>query len=158
MTRAPYLRTPQSSPSVGHTQSLVMTSAALVRSRDELMRGVELLDAVIEAQAEVAEAGSWSGGNGSITAGRQTIDTSDNTGDVASSPAHAFMRREAGFIADQEPQLRKAMRPVIDLIDGWERGLRRAIPLALDSSERERLQIADEADRDYRRRKHSRTG
>ena len=135
------------------TQSLSQTEAELIRTKAELMKGVRLLDAVIEAHADVSEAGSWSGaGNGSVSGGRKSFDASDRTGDVAASPAHAYMRRQAGLIAEKGPELRKVMKPVTKIIDGWEKLLVRAIPVALDSETRERMQIADEADRDYRAR------
>jgi type IV secretory pathway TrbL component len=134
-------------------QTLSQTEATLIQAKAELMKGVRLLDAVIEAHADVTEAGSWSGaGNGSVSGGRKSFDASDRTGDVASSPAHAYMRRQAKLIAEKGPELRRAMKPVTKIIDGWEKVLVRAIPVALDSETRERMQIADEADRDYRSR------
>lgn len=147
MTRAPFTRTPQP------TQSVVQTDAELVRTRTALMRAVKLLDAVIEAHADVNEAGSWSGaGNGSVSGGRKAFDASDVTGDTAASPARAYMRRQAEKIAKKGPELRRAMRPVVEILDGMEKGLIRAIPVALDPQTRERMQIADETDRAYRQR------
>jgi hypothetical protein len=135
------------------TQALAQVDAELIRTRLELLRGLRLLDAVIEAHADVNEAGSWSGaGNGSVSGGRKSFDASDRTGDVAASPAHAYMRRQVILTARMGPDLRKAMKPVIRVVDAMEKLLVRAIPVALDSETRERMQIADEADRDYRSR------
>jgi hypothetical protein len=134
-------------------QSLTQADAELIRTRSDLMKAVRLLDAVIEAHADVSEAGSWSGaGNGSVSGGKGSFEPSDRTGDVATSVAHQYMRRQAGLIAKRAPELRRAMKPVMRVLDDMEKITKRAVLIALDPQLRENLARADEADTDYRRR------
>lgn len=150
MTRPPFLRTSQ--PSRPSTQTEAWNETERI-----LKHLLEVCTNAKEAETELHDTANSSIAGGSVSLGRSASPTSathelgisDMTGSVATSPTHAYMRRQLQVAAAELPQLRRELRPVSKRLEKIRGILIQAIPTALDSDLRERLAQQDETARGY---------
>jgi hypothetical protein len=147
MNGVPYMRTPHPSRPQRHTEE------DWAQVEKVLVRALDLVKGSREAEAELHDAAHWSAaGNGSVSSGKRGFSVSDMTGDVATSKPHIYMRSALRMAAEELPQLKRELKQVEKTLDKMERILVQAIPRALDSEMRSKLEHDEETARDYTRR------
>jgi hypothetical protein len=151
MTRPPYARTHHANRSPGQT-----AEERLFRIEEWARRLAGVAEAARKARAELDEASSWgAAGGGSVTPGRTVTKESDPTGTVAVSVTHATMRLKLQPLT--EMLLAIDTKPLEKALGEVEKLAADTLRLAWDPELRAMLKRADEADRDYRNRKRTRS-